>query len=157
MPSGIYKRTKPPWNKGKKTGYAPWLGKKRPDISAMMMGHKMHPGSEKGWFKLKQSPSYIDGRSKTKEYRRWLCMKRKARLHENGGLHSFEEWLELKVKYNLTCPACLQKEPDVLLTRDHVIPLSRGGNDDIENIQPLCRPCNTKKFTKTIKYELVTA
>lgn len=26
--------------------------------------------------------------------------------------------------------------------RDHVVPLSRGGTDGIENVVPACRPCN---------------
>lgn len=31
------------------------------------------------------------------------------------------------------------------LTIDHVIPLSRGGSDDLENLQFLCRPHNSTK------------
>jgi hypothetical protein len=31
------------------------------------------------------------------------------------------------------------------LTLDHVIALSRGGTNDIDNLQTLCRPCNSRK------------
>lgn len=28
---------------------------------------------------------------------------------------------------------------------DHIVPLSRGGADDVSNMQVLCRKCNTRK------------
>jgi 5-methylcytosine-specific restriction endonuclease McrA len=38
------------------------------------------------------------------------------------------------------------------LIADHVRPLSRGGNNTIKNIQPLCFRCNCWKHAKTIDY-----
>lgn len=35
------------------------------------------------------------------------------------------------------------------ISADHKIPLSRGGTNTIENIVPACRPCNSKKNTRT--------
>ena len=35
------------------------------------------------------------------------------------------------------------------LTIDHIVPLSRGGTDDIDNLQFLCRPHNSNKGDKT--------
>ncbi|MBX9348753.1 HNH endonuclease [Chromobacterium vaccinii] len=34
------------------------------------------------------------------------------------------------------------------LTVDHIKPLSRGGTDDLANLQFLCRPCNSAKGTR---------
>lgn len=62
------------------------------------------------------------------------------------------EWLELKKKYEFTCLCCGKKEPDIILTVDHIIPLAAGGLNKIENIQPLCGTCNRKKRRQETDY-----
>lgn len=75
--------------------------------------------------------------------------KKRNRLKRcSGGTHSFEEWVALKVKYDLTCVGCNKKEPEISLTEDHIIPLTKGGTDSIDNIQPLCSRCNSIKGNK---------
>ncbi len=56
--------------------------------------------------------------------------------------HTEEEWTALVIRYKDRCAGCKKKRK---LTRDHIIPLSKGGTDDITNIQPLCLPCNSAK------------
>ena len=68
------------------------------------------------------------------------------------GSHTFGEWELLKKQFGYRCPVCLRIEPEIKLTEDHIIPVSRGGSNYIENIQPLCLDCNKRKFTKIIKY-----
>ena len=63
-----------------------------------------------------------------------------------------EDWELLKKQYNFQCPSCEKKEPNITLSEDHIIPLTKGGSDYIENIQPLCRSCNSIKRQKTIKF-----
>lgn len=63
--------------------------------------------------------------------------------------YTIEEWLELCKKYDNRCLACKQQTK---LTVDHVIPLSQGGADTIDNIQPLCTSCNSRKNDRHIDY-----
>jgi 5-methylcytosine-specific restriction endonuclease McrA len=77
---------------------------------------------------------------------------RRARKLEAEGSHTDEEWQDLKAFYNFKCLGCGKQEPEIKLTRDHVIPLTQGGTDAINNIQPLCARCNSKKNHKRIDY-----
>lgn len=93
---------------------------------------------------------YKDGRMEDPEYVRWSNQAWKRRKRDADGTHSFQEWENLKAQHNWTCVLCRKREPDIKLTQDHIIPLSRGGSDNIENIQPLCRICNCRKGVKIL-------
>lgn len=97
--------------------------------------------------------NYKGGISKTREYHNFYNKIRD--FHKRGALGSFtlDEWERLKAQYNWICPSCKKREPKVKLTKDHIIPISKGGSNNIENIQPLCGSCNSKKYTKIIKFE----
>lgn len=91
----------------------------------------------------KLNPLYLEKKSV-------IYSRRRARKLGNGGKHTVDEWIILKNYFDNKCANCRSIEK---LTKDHIIPISKGGTDDIENIQPLCRTCNGRKFTNTIKYE----
>jgi 5-methylcytosine-specific restriction endonuclease McrA len=77
---------------------------------------------------------------------------RRARKLFAKGSHTDAEWQTLKAKYNFKCLCCGKQEPEIKLTRDHIRPLILGGSDSIDNIQPLCARCNSKKSLRQIDY-----
>lgn len=150
--------------------------KKYPKIAESKRGHKMplvtrlalkkaNTGiSRKGWkwsdeqkknlkgFRGDESNPMWKGGISTYDRKLHLNNRRRVAKLKNGGVHSQKEWDDLKSKCDNKCLDCKKKEPEIKLTRDHIIPLSKGGSDNIENIQPLCKSCNCKKYTKIIKY-----
>ena len=80
-----------------------------------------------------------------------LATNRAAKYSCEGTITAYE-WMDLKKKYNYTCLRCGKKEPEIKLTLDHVVPLIVGGKNIIENAQPLCKPCNSSKYTKSTDY-----
>ena len=123
-----------------------WLGRKRPDMAEIFRKYNTGRLGE-------LAHNWKGGVTKDPVKLSWLKNKRNRDKRTNGGLHSLGDWENLKAQYNWTCPCCKQSEPTIKLTEDHIIPVSKGGSDNIENIQPLCKSCNCKKHNKEIKYE----
>ena len=48
------------------------------------------------------------------------------------------------------CYYCGSQLPDCFET-DHVVPKSKGGTDEITNLVPCCKSCNSSKGTKTVE------
>ncbi len=86
------------------------------------------------------------------EREREKCRNRRARLKGCDGTFTEKEWQEVLAMYGNRClnPDC--PDPTRPVTRDHVIPINKGGSNTKENIQPLCRPCNSKKKDDIIDY-----
>jgi len=66
-----------------------------------------------------------------------------------GDHHTASQFRDLCYQTGNICLCCKQSKK---LTADHVVPLSKGGSDGLENIQPLCSTCNISNCTKTIDY-----
>lgn len=54
-----------------------------------------------------------------------------------------DQWERMKDAYDHRCAYCGNKMKR--LEKDHIIPLSKGGNHTYTNIVPACRRCNAKK------------
>jgi 5-methylcytosine-specific restriction endonuclease McrA len=62
---------------------------------------------------------------------------------------TLEQWLNLRKLCGEKCVSCKEAKP---LTVDHIVPLSEGGSNTIDNIQPLCKSCNSSKLKKVKDY-----
>jgi len=86
-----------------------------------------------------------------KEKRNFNEKQRRFRKKNAEGKFTLEQFKRLVTKVDNHCPACgyhFQNDATV----DHIVPLIRCGSNEIENIQPLCLPCNSSKGTKIINY-----
>jgi 5-methylcytosine-specific restriction endonuclease McrA len=108
--------------------------------------------SEANTGKFKENAvSRISGKP-NKAYIAHKSLERHYRKAKAEGSHTFGQWEEMKAVYNYTCPCCLKSEPEISLTKDHIKPLTKGGSNYIENIQPLCKSCNSKKCNRSEKF-----
>ncbi len=158
MPTGVYVRTIETKRKMSlsKIGNKNSLGVVRDEefrkkISIAMTGERHPQFGKKG-----TCGGYKDGRMSNRKYFLWLHNKRNRQLKTTEGSHTFEEWEEVKKRFNNTCPCCARSEPEISLSIDHIVPVSKGGTNYISNIQPLCGSCNSKKSAKTIIYQPIT-
>ncbi|MGY6528730.1 MAG: HNH endonuclease [Cyanobacterium sp.] len=49
---------------------------------------------------------------------------------------------------NYRCQSCGKPSQETTLNIDHIIPLAKGGSNDISNLQTLCSNCNLQKKDK---------
>lgn len=93
----------------------------------------------------------------TKKYRKTENGKWRAKVYKHQRYNNWagdidkEAWMNKLNKLKHRCQIC-----DILLTPetvtiDHIFPLSKGGGNNIENLQPLCRSCNSSKGNRIIE------
>jgi len=76
---------------------------------------------------------------------------RRASRRGTKGSHTQAEWEARLELYDYRCAYCGRRGGR--LTRDHVLPLARGGTDYIANIVPACRACNGLKGDRLLGAE----
>ncbi|MFP5502596.1 MAG: HNH endonuclease [Candidatus Sericytochromatia bacterium] len=63
------------------------------------------------------------------------------------GRHSQPQWEARLKSYQYRCAYCGTGER--ALVKEHVVPVSAGGTNDIDNLVPACQPCNARKLDRT--------
>jgi 5-methylcytosine-specific restriction endonuclease McrA len=86
-----------------------------------------------------------------KRYRRRAVqnsINRHCREKNATGSHTLEQWEALKKKHGDRCAYCGKVGE---MTRDHIVPLSRGGANSLDNLTPACKSCNSSKRDKSVQ------
>jgi len=96
--------------------------------------------------KNKQNRNKKEFKARTKIYHQ----RRRALKKELRATLTDEQWNLCLEYFQNTCAYCGNKENNLALAQDHVIPLSKGGEYTINNIIPCCRSCNSKKSNKDL-------
>lgn len=66
--------------------------------------------------------------------------------------HLREAWSSMLREVDGTCPRCREDVGVERLTLDHIEPQYQGGEDTPDNIQPLCKSCNSAKGPESINW-----
>lgn len=86
---------------------------------------------------------------RTADLQRVAGSRARAKRKAAPGSYTAAEWRALCRCFGYRCVCCGVRNR---LAADHVVPLARGGTNDIANIQPLCKSCNSRKHAKTEDY-----
>lgn len=89
---------------------------------------------------------------KTRAARRASESNRRARKAGGARTVTASVLAHLVVIFGGPALACLKCRSRVGLTWDHIVPLAKGGAHAVENLQPLCRPCNERKQARAADY-----
>ncbi len=71
------------------------------------------------------------------------------KLRSSGEL-PLPEWIKLCELQDYKCVWCEKQFPLMQLSVDHIIPITRGGTHDRNNLQAMCFPCNRRKGNRFI-------
>lgn len=90
-----------------------------------------------------------------KQTDKWRDIIRRVKVKRRTGIAvtsdlTSEQWSHILERYGWCCAYCQVFLGDEA-TRDHVVPLSRGGGHTASNVVPCCRMCNSIKGTNVWK------
>ena len=74
-----------------------------------------------------------------------VCVGWKKKCRVKGSFFAKEKQNGSEKYWHLNLYALKKDGTEMLMTRDHIIPKSKGGGNGISNSQPMCFECNNKK------------
>lgn len=90
--------------------------------------------------------------NKSPRGRHYACARR-HKERDNGKTLRWDEWQQILLIQENKCACCHQAFSDALkATRDHIIPVTKGGSLSFGNTQALCKSCNSKKGNRVEVY-----
>lgn len=76
-------------------------------------------------------------------------VRRLMRMELAPGKHTQQEWRQVMQRDGWKCLRCGSTKR---LTKDHIVPIAKGGSNDASNLQTLCLSCNASKGARHIDY-----
>ena len=100
---------------------------------------------------VKDCPNLAQPGERFCEYHKKIWNRKYNRIKKREGINraywSSARWRKIRKKFLQEHPYCCKcgaKATEV----DHIIPISKGGTDDKNNLQALCKSCHSRKTAK---------
>lgn len=119
--------------------------RKKPEVQARNREHNANFLS-KPENQEKARANTIAWRKNNPDQVRYQSQVKRVRKLNAEGSYTLEQWQTLLSFFDC-CPKCKKQK---VLTVDHIIPLSKGGTNFLDNLQPLCGSCNSGKNNHVI-------
>lgn len=138
---------------GRVKAYSKWRDKEA--IKEYMKAHAKRTKKERSALSAKWCAANSEKRKEVQARYRKNNQEKIVTIHQRrwhakiSGDLTPEQWIDIKAQFG-KCVCC--QRDDVKLTLDHIKPLVMGGLHTENNVQPLCRSCNSKKGAKEIDY-----
>lgn len=90
----------------------------------------------------------FDGHMVKMDSTRYLCFDHKGICCSSCGMKATHFTLERHVshtRFHFNLYGLDENGKEVMFTKDHIIPKSKGGSDHLENMQTMCEKCNFEK------------
>ena len=97
---------------------------------------------------ISSNDGLIPVRTKLQRYKLFKKERKCVKCGRVGTLMSLEKCSKKRSSTYVFHLYCIENDKAVLMTKDHIIPKSKGGPNTMENYQTMCEYCNRQKGSK---------